>query len=283
MANCLVIGLGMGQQYKKWLEDLSLDVITVDPNPDKKADFTDLTKCLKEYNNFVLTYIGTPNYTHDSIARQVAAHSKCVIIEKPGLENSNAWKKLVEDFPETRMSMVKNNQHRLELSGFRDLVTISKEINIIWSRKKGIPFADWFKNKELAFGGVSRDLMPHLLSYYTKLADINKGSIIHTDKVDLNKTGIDDFAFIQLLNDNKIWNFTANWQNLTEDRHHIEFVMNSNKIKFELGDYVTAFGGCPAYAYHIMIDKALKNIDNDKFWDEEFKQDFWIHQQLEKI
>jgi predicted dehydrogenase len=283
MANCLVVGLGMGQQYKRWLEDLSLIVITVDPNPDKKADFTDLTECLKKYNNFTLTYVGTPNYTHESIARQVAAYSKCILIEKPGLENSHTWKKLVEDFPTTRISMVKNNQHRLELSGFKNLVKISKEINITWSREKGIPVSDWFKKKDLAFGGVSRDLMPHLLSYYTTLADTNKGSIIHTDKIDYNNTGIDDYAFIQILNDNKIWNFTANWQNLVEDRHCIEFVTNTDRIKFELGDYVTAFGGCPSYAYHNMIDKILKNLDNEDFWHTEFKQDFWIHQQLEKI
>ena len=283
MGNCLVIGLGMGLQYKKWLEELGFTVITVDPDISKRADYTDVATCLNHHDTFLLTYIGTPNYTHELIARQTASHTKCLLIEKPGLENSSSWKKLVEDFPTTRISMVKNNQHRLELSGFKNLVKISKEINITWSREKGIPVSDWFKKKDLAFGGVSRDLMPHLLSYYTKLSDIQEGNIVYKEKADINHTGIDDYCFLKILNDNKLWNFTASWQNLIADKHYIEFVTNIDRIRFELGDYVTAFGGCPGYAYLNMIHKAITNLDNENYWQDELKQDFWIHKQLENI
>jgi hypothetical protein len=43
----------------------------------------------------------------------------------------------------------------------------AKTVNIKWLRKNCIPSpGSWFTTRKLAFGGVSRDLMPHLLSLY---------------------------------------------------------------------------------------------------------------------
>jgi hypothetical protein len=32
-----------------------------------------------------------------------------------------------------------------------------------------------------------------------------------------------------------------------------------------------------------MIETAIKNLNNNEFWKEQFNQDMWIHQQLEAL
>ena len=278
----LVIGLSMGRQYASWLEQLGYKVITADVDPARKAFYTDYADAVR-YSIYDIIYIGTPNWTHELIARDVVDKTKILIIEKPGFVNSTAWKKLATDNPNTRILMVKNNQYRLELSGFKDLLKVSKRVNVVWSRRAGVPASPWFKEKDRAFGGVSRDLMPHLLSYYTTLTEYKDGVKVYADAVDRHDTGIDDFCEIEIKNGNVNWTFTASWQNNKEDLHYIEFDLGTNKVRFELGDYVTAFGGCPAAPYMAMIQAAVDNIDNNNFWQSQLEQDCWIHKQVENL
>ncbi len=278
----LVIGLSMGRQYASWLEQMGYKVVTADLDPGKSALYTDYKDAVR-YQNYDIIYIGTPNWTHEPIARDVVDKTKILIIEKPGFVNSLAWKEFVDSNPNTRIFMVKNNQYRLELSGFKDLLKISRRVNVVWSRKSGIPASPWFKQRDRAFGGVSRDLMTHLLSYYTALTNYNYGTKSYTHAVDIHNTGIDDFCEIEIKNDNNTWCFTASWQNNKEDRHYIEFDFGSTRARFELGDYVTAFGGCPAAPYMAMIQAAVDNIDNPDFWQNQAEQDCWIHKQVENL
>lgn len=278
----LVIGLSMGRQYASWLEQLGYKVVTADVDPSKNALYTDYKDAVR-YQRYDFIYIGTPNFTHEVIARDVANSTRVLLIEKPGVKNAEAWKSLVKDFPSTRILMVKNNQHRLELSGFKDLLKIAKRVNVVWSRESGVPLSAWFKQKDLAFGGVSRDLLTHLLSYYTALAPYQSGTKLYATSVDRHNTGIDDFAEIEIKNGNTNWTFTASWQNNKEDLHYIEFDFGNSKARFELGDYVTAFGGCPAAPYMTMIQTAVDNVNNDTFWQSQLEQDCWIHRQVENL
>jgi predicted dehydrogenase len=283
MDKALVIGLGMGQQYASWLKQLNYQVVTVDPATDKAADYRQVQEAIDNHKNFKIVYIGTPNWTHESVAREVAEHTSLLIIEKPGVENSTTWTKLIDDYPNTKIMMVRNNQFRTEMSGYRDLVKLSKKVVICWSRKDGVPSSPWFTDKSKAFGGVSRDLMPHLLSMYTALTEYKKGITLYKKVKDSNNTGIDDFCEIGITN-NTTWLFQASWKNNTQDEFYIEFHLNSGKtIKFELGDYMTAFGGCPAGPYISMIKNAIENLNNNKFWKEQFLQDQWIHQLIEDL
>ena len=52
--------------------------------------------------------------------------------------------------------------------------------------------------------------------------------------------------------------------------------MSSSAIKFELGL-------CPESAYKKMISTAVENLNNKEFWQKQFAQDIWIHQQIEKL
>lgn len=278
----LVIGLSMGRQYASWLEYLGYKVVTVDVDPDKKALYTNYEDAVR-YTNYDIIYIGTPNWTHEPIARHVAKSTRLLIIEKPGIKDSKSWKNLLKDFPDTRIMMVKNNQYRLELSGFKELVKLSSQVIVKWSRKDGIPQSPWFVDKSKSFGGVSRDLMTHLLSYYTALSDYQNGTdhVKHIECID--GTNVDYNCELSFFNSHTKWKLIASWKNDQQDEHYIEFKLDSNDIRFELGDYVTAFGGCPASPYMAMIKTAMDNIDVDLFWQQQQEQDIWIHEQVEKL
>lgn len=293
MNKALVIGLGMGQQYRDWLDELGYSVNTVDIDPDKKADFLTVDQAIK-HSNYTIIYIGTPNWTHEPITRQVAKHARLILIEKPGVENEKSWKQLVKDFPLTRIMMVKNNQYRTEILEFKRLADISNRIYVKWNNKNRIPHpGSWFTTKSKSFGGVSRDLIPHMLSYYSALTNYKSGiklfsqkkqnhsleTIIDTDYGTVNYNGIydvDDKCEIEFKNKNTTWILTANWKNDKEDDSSITFNTPDGNIRFELGL-------CPKEAYQNMIQTAVQNLDNDIFWQDQLEQDIWIHNQIEHL
>lgn len=295
MSKALVVGMGIGQLYKTVLTNLGYEVITVDLDPTKGADYTDINRAISEHYKFDIVNICTPNFTHVKVARQVASFSKIVFIEKPGLATSDAWEQLVKDYPYTRFMMIKNNQYREEIKRFKELADSSNSVTVRWNNKNRIPHpGSWFTTKSLSFGGVSRDLIPHMLSYYCALTDYEQGKqlfslvdqrhnlkdLIETDYGVVNPNGtfdVDDFCELQYTSSNGVkWTLTANWKDDVSDDSSISFDMPSTAIKFELGL-------CPEEAYERMIKAAVDNIDNGEFWLKQYKQDTWIHKQIENL
>lgn len=290
----LIVGLGIGTLYLKVLKELGWEVVTVDSDSTKNADYHDIKHVLDQ--EFDLSYIGTPNFTHEELARIVANISRIVLIEKPGVINSNAWIRLIEDFPHTRFSMVKNNQYRKEMENFKKLYSECSHAVVCWNRKNCIPNpGSWFTTKSKAFGGVSRDLLPHMLSYYTALDDFEKGetlfanseqhhsleSITDTEYGVIDRTGtydVDDFCELLIRNRKYNWLFVCDWKSNQEDDSSITFVIpgQENRIAFELG-------WCPEYAYKNMIEDLVSNLNNDDFWINQNKQDIFIHKQIEAL
>ena len=295
MKKALIIGLGFGQAvYLPVLTQLGYQVITVDMDTSKGADFSNLDDAICVHGKFDTVNICTPNFTHIKLARKVAALSKIVFVEKPGAANSEAWRQLCFDYPQTRFMMVKNNQYRDIIEQFKILADQSRTVKIVWNNKNRIPNpGSWFTTKELAFGGVSRDLMPHMLSYYVTLTDYTKGNklyatalqhhsletITNTDYGVVNKEGtynVDDFCEFEFKNGNTTWILIANWKDDIADDVYISFETTANTAKFVLGL-------CPEEAYKAMIENAVTNLNNDMFWKEQLQQDLWIHQQIENL
>lgn len=291
MTKALIVGMGIGNLYHSVFSSLGYEIDTVDSNPDKTATYTSIEQTEECYN---IAVICTPNFTHESIARTIAAQCQIVLIEKPGVQNSEHWQNLVNDFPQTRFMMVKNNQYRPEIKDFKRLVDANTIIKVIWNNKNRIPNpGSWFTNRELAFGGVSRDLLPHMLSYYTCLTDYLDGhklsnfstqrhSLDEIDSTDygvVNKDGVfnvDDFAELEYINDNKKWMLSANWKDNKADDVYISFSGKNSAVRHTLGL-------CPESAYKKMIAAAVENLNNDEFWSNQYKQDLWIHTQIEKL
>lgn len=293
MKTSLVVGMGIGQLYKTVLEKLGHTVITVDSDISKGAKFTDIKSALLSHNWFETTHICTPNFTHKELAEQVAPYSRIVFIEKPGFKTSEEWKSIVQHRPFNRFMMVKNNMWRSNITNLQKLASQAKTVNIQWIRKNCIPHpGSWFTTKELAFGGVSRDLMPHLLSLYVAMNPdwdkelVNGQSVMaqwelkdidSTDYGVVNYSGtydVDDKCHINFGNK---WNLKANWRSMDKEDSSIEFVMQDNSIeRFELG-------WCPEEAYSNMISEALANIDNNSYWKNQLAIDTWIHERVENL
>jgi len=295
MKKSLIIGMGIGQLYKTVLTNLGYEVITVDPDISKGAMLPSVDAAILVHAPFDVVNICTPNFTHVKIARQVASFSKIVFIEKPGLATSDAWEQLVKDYPYTRFMMIKNNQYREEIKRFKELADSSNSVTVRWNNKNRIPHpGSWFTTKSLSFGGVSRDLIPHMLSYYCALTDYEQGNQLFssvdqrhnlkdltvTDYGVVNHNGtydVDDFCELQYTSSNGVkWTLTANWKDDVSDDSSISFDMTNTAIKFELGL-------CPEEAYQHMIKTAVDNIDNGDFWLKQYKQDTWIHKQIEHL
>jgi predicted dehydrogenase len=293
MKTSLIVGLGIGELYSQVLTKLGHKVVTVDPNPAKNADFYNIHAVVSSRQVFDTVHICTPNFTHENIARTIAPFARIVFIEKPGVVDSNRWKQLIEDFPSTRFMMVKNNMWRNNISTLRQLAEEATQVDIKWIRKNCIPHpGSWFTTKELAFGGVSRDLMPHLLSIYIALnkdwqtMQCTKKSALQLWELDqiqsteygvVNPSGkydVDDQCAFQY---NDKWQLESSWRSMTHDDSSINFVFENGQAEsFELG-------WCPEEAYLNMIKDAVDNVENNKFWVDQFNQDHWIHQQIENL
>jgi predicted dehydrogenase len=288
----LIVGMGIGQLYHSVFSSLGYDIDTVDANPEKAATFINVDNITELYD---IAVVCTPNFTHETVARTIAKNCKIILIEKPGVQDSKAWFCLIEDFPNTRFMMVKNNQYRDELKLFQMQTDQSDRVYIRWNNSNRIPQpGSWFTTKELAFGGVSRDLIPHMLSYYCALTDFTQGQkvdsasiqnyllsdITSTDYGTVNPDGVydvDDFCKLEFKNGKTTWTLSANWKtNLDHDDSSIAFGMKNSAVRHELGL-------CPESAYKKMIETAVENLNNDAFWNDQFAQDLWIHKQLEEL
>lgn len=286
--NCLIIGLGIGQLYKKVCEDISYCAYTVDVNPALNPDFVDIKHALAEIKYVDITVITVPNYLHYELAQQVAPHSKIVLVEKPGVKNAAEWQLLCNSFPNTRFMMIKNNQYRDNKKQLFALYHKSKSISFNWINENRVPKpGSWFTNKAFSFGGVSRDLLPHLLSLYTLFEPEFNQTIWNTkvtkqnwslkDLTDsdygiINPTGIydvDDYVNLSTIICQKEINITADWRSLKNSNIGIHF--DNNFIELGL---------CPESAYANMLKFAYANLHNDVFWQNQQEQDIWIHKQI---
>ena len=289
----LVVGMGIGQLYKTVLEKLGHEVITVDQDITKGAMLPSIDSAILLYAPFDTVHICTPNFTHFQLAAKLAPVSKIVFVEKPGVARSENWTTLVHTFPNTRFMMVKNNMWRDNISELAELANKAKTVKIRWIRKNCIPSpGSWFTTKKLAFGGVSRDLMPHLLSLYvamnpnwknetisgqTAMACWELKDIDSTEYGTVNPNGTYDVDDVCVINFGDKWKCAANWRSMDEEDSSIEFTMQDDSVeRFELG-------WCPEEAYRNMITDAISNIANNNFWQKQLQQDFWIHERIENL
>jgi predicted dehydrogenase len=293
MKTSLIVGMGIGNLYATVLDNLGHGIITVDSDPNKKANFLTVDAAIEECRMFDTVHICTPNFTHEEIARKLAPVSKIVFIEKPGVVTSDAWDKMCKDYPKTRFMMVKNNMWRNNIADLQKMASQAEAIDLLWLNEDRVPNpGTWFTTKELAFGGVSRDLIPHLLSLYIALnpswrtdRKIGAGCTTNWKLEDLTQTdygivkadgiyNVDDMCMFTFTGK---WNLSADWKTGNVDCRQIFFHMPDDTIEnFQLGL-------CPEDAYQAMIKDAVDNVDNDDFWQQQFEQDIWIHQQIENL
>jgi predicted dehydrogenase len=287
----LIVGMGIGNLYHAVLTDLGHEIITVDADPAKNADYKDVKSALKDHKHFDTAHICTPNFTHRDLAEEVAPQTSIVFVEKPGFNTAEDWQITCEGFPNTRFMMVKNNMWRDNIKDLARQAHGNKRIELLWHNKNRIPSpGSWFTTKKLAFGGVSRDLMPHLLSFLvafepdvlkTKSRMISYMNQAHdlknikdTEYGVVNSKGtldVDTESRIAYYINGRHYYLSADWKNDQKDDRAIHFSKTN----------VYEFGLCPESAYLAMIRDAIKHKDDDRFWKRQLKIDLWIHKQIE--
>jgi predicted dehydrogenase len=284
----LVIGLGIGSLYKSVLESFGAQVVTVDSNPQRSADYLDVDQAIAAHQHFDTAHICTPNFTHAEQANKLASHARLVFVEKPGVKNSKEWRSILKLHPNTRFMMVKNNQWRDNIDELADLARSSKKIKLCWINKNRIPYpGSWFTNKALAFGGVSRDLLPHLLSYFIAFEPNYEQAVwlkshcwqqwrlqdlTHSDYGVVDHNGVynvDDRVELSCTIEQRHYEIIADWRSNKDDDIAIYF--DDKRIQLDL---------CPESAYATMIETAVRNLNNDAFWQNQTRQDMWIHNKI---
>lgn len=277
----LLAGLGgIGSNvYLPELNKLGYDVETLD-NSMTNATFSNINQIDKTYD---LAVICTPNFTHEEIARRLAElDTRRIFVEKPGVSTSHKWRQLVTEFPEIQFHLVKNNLYR---SDYGQLITELQArphdligVDISWLNGNRIPNpGSWFTNKKCAFGGVSRDLMPHLYCFAVKIFGENKlanaqfqqacfqrwnlSSISSTDYGVVHSDGIydvDDTALAAAVIGNVSLKLSASWKEGYDKQSITLFFRDGSTYEWN-------FGLCPAEAYGAMLQdiKRSDSIDTD--------------------
>jgi len=296
----LILGLGMGSFYKNILEK-EHTVITFDTDINKSPTYSDLSSCLDTEKEFDLSIVVLPNFLHKEYTEKIINNSKIVLVEKPGFKTLEEWQEVYQK--KQNIFMIKNNMFRNELDNIVNLIKNCRhnEINkvcINWISKDRIPKpGSWFTNKDLAFGGVTRDLLPHLLSIYYYLT--RDETVIRNTKlieqyytlkdvknttygsIDLNGVyNVDDYCHILLKPSSVSFPYilTCSWKN--------KKVKKDLKIDLEIHlkdktKVVFDFDLCPEYCYEEMFKYflSLESIDKET----NFKIDQWIHRTMQDL
>ena len=287
----LIAGMGFGQALYGKLYIMSGHTVDyIDPvNPE--ARYKDASEVNEQYD---IAHVCTPNHTHWSVADMIAHHARIVIVEKPGVKDESEWLELLKRHPNTRIMMAKNNQYRKGLETFGYIIRGQQGVNDIyinWNNNDRVPNpGSWFTNSWLAYGGVSRDLLPHLLSIYLMLnthfmendfevvkkeqrwtlADLTASDY---GEVDPNGTyDVDDTISLKYSQFRFNWHINTAWRTL-----------EGNDIGIHAGDLYYELGLCPENAYESMIMRAVSEVDNDNYWSKQRGMDTWIHRQLEML
>jgi predicted dehydrogenase len=305
----LVIGMNIGQLYKNVLIELGSTVYTVDTDPEKKADFLSVDDAIRKLitrgvnpQQIDTVHICTPNWTHEAIARQVGHYANIVFIEKPGLQTEERLNKLHTLFPDTRFMMVKNNMWRNNIRDMQEIALTAKGIHLNWINFDRVPNpGTWFTTKELSYGGVSRDLMPHLLSlvaaifpntYKTldltgngKTREWSLYDLVETEYGSVNPNGVynvDDLAWLDFTMyapngiPERYIRLEADWRTMEDEARNVVFDIDNESVTHDLGL-------CPEYAYRNMIQECFDNLGNHEFWDNQYEIDLWIHRMVNEI
>lgn len=271
----LIIGLGIGSVYEEQSKILGYHTITVDTNKEKNATYLSIEEAIENEKHFDLSIICTPNYLHGMHAFQVAPYSDVILVEKPGFRNVEEYERLNKDCG-NKILLVKNNLYRKTLSDLNHLFYSSaniKSININWLNNNRTPYpGGWFTNEKLSFGGVSYDLLPHLIHFMYAITGTNEVELkshikqqywsfedaMHTEYGSANHDkpvyNVDDYCKYEFLHNGIPIILQAAWKTDREDDRSIKINFNDGtSLNYE-------FGLCPNEMYGYMIADIMKQI-----------------------
>lgn len=290
MKTALIVGLGIGSMYAEELSAQGYVIDTVDADVCKAARWRDVESALAQGVYYDVATISTPNFTHANIAAQLAPHCGIVFVDKPGAETAEKWRNLIDTQHNSKIVMIKNNQWRSEIAQWSTLAQHSRTVRINWINRNRVPKpGSWFTNAALSGGGVSKDLMPHLLSIMAAIYPQHQQAhctaqyaeqrwrledLVNSDYGSVQSNGVynvDDFATAEFMHHGRRFVLTADWRSMHTDDISIAFELEDSSIqRFQLGL-------CPNQVYGAMFRDCVNNLNNQGFWQQQYAMDSWIH------
>lgn len=267
-------GIGANVYYPE-LQKLGYEIDVLDEKT-PNAKYKNVVEIKQAYD---IAVVSTPNFTHEPISRALALNgTKRIFIEKPGLRTAQDWWDLCSDFKDTRFHLVKNNLYRSSygnvIENFKTTSCIGMDIQWINSNRIPNP-GSWFTDKEKSFGGVSRDLMPHMYCFAAKIlgerttAEIpfiqstmqrwDLKNISNSDYGIVNPKGIynvDDHATAIGSIDDISVKLYASWKSAYDKQSITLYFKDGTSYEWE-------FGLCPAEAYGEMLRDERDSIKID--------------------
>lgn len=267
-------GIGMNVYYPELIK-LGYDVEILD-KISENAKYKFVTEIDSAYD---LAVVCTPNSTHEYISRYLASKgTRRIFVEKPGVMNSSVWLKLCDDYNNTQFHLVKNNLYRNNYGDVLDMMASDDVIgvDINWLNENRIPNpGSWFTTAAESFGGISRDLMPHLYCFAVKLFGQDKvrrtpfkqfahqrwdlKGISSTDYGKVNSAGtydVDDVAYAYKKIGDVSLRLSASWKEGYDKQSIVMYLRNGSTYEWE-------FGLCPAEAYGVMLQDTTDSLELD--------------------
>lgn len=290
----LIVGLGIGSLYERAAKSLEWEVETVDINPALNPTHTSIPQVDKDH--YDIGIVCTPNYLHKETLDALLPICKLVLVEKPGLKNLDEWNYYTENFP-GRVFMIKNNCFRSIFYGMGLNLENIAAISIEWVNKDRVPKpGSWFTNKDLAYGGVSRDLLPHLLQIAIALVryDVDNLKLLEghieqrytLDDIDISSYGtkvidgvynVDDQCQVGLLYKDMLpISCTAAWK--TDKEESVKWIIHL----YDGTQIVYEAGLCPEEAYITML-KSFETPQHASNIAIHQKMDEFVHTVIDKL
>lgn len=270
----LIIGLGVaGQLYEKVLTELGSTVYTVDSNPVKNANYIDIKKALNDHSDFDTAHICTTDGTHHGIALNCKFYGtkkdSIIFVDNPGFRYAHEWKSCIGG--SARFMLTKPHQYRDNINKIISSSENEDFIRISWMYFKNLPSED--NLKKMVLGGITRHIMPHLLSYVPMIRPNTYNNMKINGKSVWKHNDIDDYAQLSLEDDCSSITLTAAWQYYESD----DFSIKIGGESFEEYDIKHDIAILSESAYLKMISNAIDNRANNEFWIDQSKQDLWIY------
>ena len=196
--------------------------------------------------------------SNEETITRIAPQCAIVIVAPSCVSDAESFTALRNLYP-TKIILDKVDQYREDFNEIIAFAMMTTDVTI----KYGTPSIDV---------DVTREIMPRLLGIMGKVC--GRPTEILGKTVNTNHTsGIKDYGMFVYKNDDVVWRMTG-MTNLMSNIIFAEFVQSPTvKIVKELGI-------CPDSAYSRMLTAAVSNLDDQAFWQAEYKMDTWILQEI---
>lgn len=204
-----------------------------------------------------------------SIPSHFKTSAKVMIVESSYFKSVEDYEYLKELYPGVHVILAKPDQYRDDFDELEPFAALSSGVTLVCAMN-GRDYKDALS--------IRFDIMPRLLGIMAKLIGRPKNilgkqnSHCFTGMGGHGNNEYDSCSYFYTDDDDNHWKLQGMWSVLTQF-----------EARFTQSPTVTIIkdlGLCPNQAYVNMFEHYLNNVDNDAFWEEQYKMDVFILQEI---